>query len=160
LAATGSGLWGIYSGFELCESAALPGREEYLDSEKYQLRPRDWHAPGNIRAEISRLNAIRRVNPALQTHRGFEPLQAWPDTVMAYIKRAAGGANVLLVVVHLDPLHIVDVEVRLPEPIMQAEDLLVGTYSAWPDAVARVRLTPEAPYAIWRLPAEPFRSTT
>ena len=60
LAATLSGLWGIYSGFELCESAPLPGREEYLDSEKYQMRQRDWQAPGNIIAEITQLNRIRR----------------------------------------------------------------------------------------------------
>src|SRR5690606_32161850 len=59
LAATLSGLWGVYSGFELCESAALPGKEEYLDSEKYEIRPRDLAAPGNIIAEITRLNAIR-----------------------------------------------------------------------------------------------------
>lgn len=160
LAASGSGLWGVYSGFELCESAALPDREEYLDSEKYQLRPRDWQAPENIRAEITRLNAIRRANPALQTHRGFEPLHASPEAVMAYIKRAAGGANVLLMVINLEPQHIVDAEVHLPGPITQAEDLLTGARGVWTDAVARIRLTPEAPYAIWRLPADLCRSTT
>src|SRR6185437_14398851 len=71
LAATLSGLWGIASGFELCEAAALPGREEYLDSEKYAVKPRDWNAPGNIIAEIAQLNAIRRAEPALQTHLGL-----------------------------------------------------------------------------------------
>src|SRR5690606_42013717 len=60
LATMGSGLWGMYSGFELCEAEPVPGKEEYLDSEKYQLRPRDWNAPGNIIAEIARLNRIRR----------------------------------------------------------------------------------------------------
>lgn len=160
LAATGSGLWGVYSGFELCESAALPGREEYLDSEKYELRPRDWHMPGNIRSEIAQLNAIRRANPALQTHRGFQPLNAGPDTVMAYIKRASGGANVILVVINLDPQHSTEAEVRLPEPVAHADDLLTGAHSAWHDSVARIRLTPEAPYSIWRLPADPCRSAT
>src|ERR1700750_3080476 len=53
LAATLSGLWGVYAGFELCEAAALPGREEYLDSEKYEIRHRDFAQPGNIVAEIS-----------------------------------------------------------------------------------------------------------
>ena len=52
LAATLSGLWGMYSGYELCEAAPLPGREEYLDSEKYEIKPRDWNAEGNIVAEI------------------------------------------------------------------------------------------------------------
>ena len=56
LAATLGSAYGIYSGFELCESAGLPGREEYLNSEKYEIRHRDWNAPGNIRAYISQLN--------------------------------------------------------------------------------------------------------
>ena len=61
LAATLSGLWGVYSGFELCEAAPLPGREEYLDSEKYEIRARDWNAPGNIVAEIAALNRMRKA---------------------------------------------------------------------------------------------------
>src|SRR5690606_29888796 len=73
LATTLSGLWGMYSGFEICEAAALPGREEYLDAEKYEIKARNnqtlgRQAPGNIVREISRLNHIRKENPALQTH--------------------------------------------------------------------------------------------
>ncbi len=86
LAATLSGLWGLYSGFELCEAAALPGREEYLDSEKYQIKQRDWQAPGNIIAEISRLNHIRRSNPALQTHQSLRFYNAFNDQVLWYGK--------------------------------------------------------------------------
>ena len=64
LAATLLPLYGIYSGFELCENVPVrEGSEEYLDSEKYQLRPRDYDAPGNINADIQRLNAIRRDQP-------------------------------------------------------------------------------------------------
>src|SRR5207302_1571072 len=63
LATTLSGLWGMYSGFELCEAAALPGREEYLDSEKYQIRVRRRDAPGNIVTEIATLNRLRKTNP-------------------------------------------------------------------------------------------------
>ncbi len=70
LASTLSGLWGVYSGFEICEAAALPGREEYLDSEKYEIRVEDFNAPGNIVGEISRLNRIRKANPALRSHLG------------------------------------------------------------------------------------------
>ena len=66
LAATLSSLYGIYSGFELCENEALPKREEYLDSEKYQFKERDWDAPGNIKEWITRLNSIRQTNRALQ----------------------------------------------------------------------------------------------
>ena len=61
LAATLSGLWGMYSGFELCEAAPLPGREEYLNSEKYEIRVRDFDAPGNVTAEIAKLNRIQRA---------------------------------------------------------------------------------------------------
>ena len=70
LAATLSGLWGLYSGFELCEAAPLPGKEEYLNSEKYEIRVRRYDAPGNIISEISKLNRIRKNNPALQSHLG------------------------------------------------------------------------------------------
>src|SRR6266404_2146341 len=66
LAATLSSLYGIYSGYELCENEALPGREEYLDSEKYQFKERDWNAPGNIKDWIAKLNKIRKENRALQ----------------------------------------------------------------------------------------------
>jgi starch synthase (maltosyl-transferring) len=69
LAATLSGLWGVYSGFELCESTPLPGREEYLDSEKYQIRVRDQNAPGNIVFEIAILNRLRRAHPVLLRRR-------------------------------------------------------------------------------------------
>ena len=54
LAATLSSVYGIYSGYELCENAAIPGTEEYLDSEKYEIKVRDWNAPGNIRDYVAR----------------------------------------------------------------------------------------------------------
>src|ERR1700742_4931427 len=86
LAATLSGLWGVYSGFELCEAAPLPGREEYLDSEKYEVRVRDFNAPGNIVGEITALNRIRRANPALQSHLGVTFYPSSNGQVMAYGK--------------------------------------------------------------------------
>src|SRR5438128_9977990 len=76
LAATLSSVYGIYSGFELCENAALPGKEEYLDSEKYQWKQRDWNAPGNIKDYITRLNRIRRENRALHEYANLCYLQA------------------------------------------------------------------------------------
>ena len=66
LAATLSGNYGVYSGFELLEHEAIPGREEYLDSEKYQIKQRDWDKPGNIKPYITELNRIRNDNAALQ----------------------------------------------------------------------------------------------
>ncbi len=64
LASTLSGLWGVYNGFELCEAAAVPATEEYLHSEKYEIKAWDYDRPGNIIAEISALNCIRRENAA------------------------------------------------------------------------------------------------
>jgi starch synthase (maltosyl-transferring) len=68
LAATLSSSYGIYSGWELCESARLDEREEYLDSEKYEIRARDWNAKGNIKLLLGELNRIRHERPALQRH--------------------------------------------------------------------------------------------
>ncbi|WP_368649120.1 maltotransferase domain-containing protein [Castellaniella ginsengisoli] len=154
LAATGSGLWGVYSGFELCEAAALPDSEEHADSEKYELRQRDWRAPGNIRAEIAQLNAIRRAHPALQDHRGYRSLDCGAEDVVAYIRHSAAYSSVLLVIINLDPAREADVVIRL-DPISSAENLLTGAVQDWPDCRAHVRLRPEAPYGIWRLPGLP-----
>ena len=101
LAATLSGLWGIYSGFELCEAAALPGREEYLDSEKYEIKPRDWNMPGNITAEIAALNRLRKAYAALQTHLGVKFYNASNPNILYYGKHAPG--ETILVAVSLDP---------------------------------------------------------
>src|SRR5687768_10270211 len=76
LAATLSSSYGIYSGWELCESARLNEREEYLDSEKYEVRARDWEAPGNIKLLIGELNRLRHERPALRRYENlrFEPV--------------------------------------------------------------------------------------
>src|SRR6185436_12962610 len=65
LAATLSGAYGIYNGYELLEHAAVPGKEEYLDSDKYEIKVRDWNAPGNIKDYITAINRMRRAHPAL-----------------------------------------------------------------------------------------------
>src|SRR5690606_36346549 len=93
LAATLSGLWGLYSGFELCEGEPIPGKEEYLNSEKYELRPRDWQAPGNIVDEISRLNRIRRENPALQSHLGVQFVDSGNPQVLYFVKARPQAGN-------------------------------------------------------------------
>src|SRR5205085_94491 len=86
LAATLSSVYGIYSGFELCENEALPGREEYMDSEKYHWKERDWNAPGNIKDWISRLNAIRKENRALQLYDNLRFYPADNDAILCYGK--------------------------------------------------------------------------
>lgn len=159
LAAMGSGLWGVYSGFELCESAPVPGKEEYLDSEKYELRPRDWRQPGNIRAEIARLNQIRRANPALQTHRGLTALRSGNDRVLAFVKATPGLGNVVLTVVSLDPFQPQTSYLEVPfwlfgdaRPAhLEVEDLLTDTHETWRDATRTVTLSPDQPYRVWRL---------
>ncbi|MCI3246589.1 alpha-1,4-glucan--maltose-1-phosphate maltosyltransferase, partial [Streptomyces spinosisporus] len=101
LAATLSPTWGVYSGYELCENTPLKdGSEEYLNSEKYQLKPRDWDTAERqghtITPLITRLNTIRRENPALQQLRDLHFHHADQEAVIAYSKRS--GSNTVLVV--------------------------------------------------------------
>jgi starch synthase (maltosyl-transferring) len=105
LAATLSSVYGIYSGFELCENAALPGREEYLDSEKYQLKERDWDGPGNIKQLITRLNRIRRENRALHFYDNLRFHQADNDQLLFYSKMTTARDSIVLIVVNLDPIY-------------------------------------------------------
>ncbi|MFJ4643107.1 alpha-1,4-glucan--maltose-1-phosphate maltosyltransferase [Streptomyces bobili] len=119
LAATLSPSWGIYSGYELCENTPVKeGSEEYLDSEKYQLRPRDWEAAARegrtIAPLITRLNEIRRAHPALRQLRNLHFHDADQDAVIAYSKRS--GSNTVLVVVNLDPHHTQEATVSLDMP--------------------------------------------
>ena len=103
LAATLSSLYGIYSGFELCENAAIPGREEYLDSEKYQFKERDWDAPGNIKDFLTRLNKIRRENRALHFYDNLRFYHADNGAILFYAKWTPARDNIILVVVNIDP---------------------------------------------------------
>ncbi|EKM95882.1 alpha-amylase family protein [Stutzerimonas degradans] len=164
LATMGSGLWGMYSGFELCEAAAIPGKEEYLDSEKYQIRPRDYHAPGNIVAEIAQLNRIRRQNPALQTHLGFQPYLAWNDNIFYFGKRTEDRSNFILVAISLDPHHPQEAHFELPlwelglrdDAHTQGEDLMNGHRWTWYGKTQWMRIDPaHLPFGIWRLTAAP-----
>ncbi|MFE5077469.1 alpha-1,4-glucan--maltose-1-phosphate maltosyltransferase [Streptomyces halstedii] len=119
LAATLSPSWGVYAGFELCENTPVhPGSEEYQDSEKYQLRPRDWELAEregrSLAPLITCLNRIRRRHPALQQLRDvhFHPVDN--EALIAYSKRS--GSNIVLVVVNLDPHHTQEATVSLDMP--------------------------------------------
>ncbi len=93
----------MYNGFELCEATPLgPGKEEYLDSEKYEIRAWDWDRPGNIVAEIAELNAIRKLNPALQTHLGITFLECPNDQILLFEKATPDRSNVLLIAISMD----------------------------------------------------------
>jgi starch synthase (maltosyl-transferring) len=124
LAATLSPTWGIYSGYELCENTPLRvGSEEYLDSEKYQLKPRDWEAADregrSITPLITQLNAVRRAHPALRQLRDLHFHHADQEAVIAYSKRS--GSNTVLVVANLDPHHTQEATVSLDMPQLGLE---------------------------------------
>jgi starch synthase (maltosyl-transferring) len=102
LAATLTPTWGMYSGYELCENQPLPGREEYLDSEKFQLRDRDHNAPGNIKGFIARLNHIRRDNPALQLYDNLTFHHCSHSQIICYSKVTPDKRNRILCIISLD----------------------------------------------------------
>jgi starch synthase (maltosyl-transferring) len=139
LAATLSSVYGIYSGFELCENAALPGREEYLDSEKYQLKERDWNAPGNIKELISKLNRIRNENRALRFYNNlrFHPVDN--EALLFYSKVTPARDSIILIVVNLDPLYTQSGYVEAPVELFgeiegdryEVHDLLTDERYLW-----------------------------
>jgi starch synthase (maltosyl-transferring) len=160
LAATLASAYGIYSGFELCEAAPLPGREEYLDSEKYEIKPRDWDQPGHIRDYIAALNRIRRDNPALHDFRNLRFYNADDDQILVYGKATPARDNVILAAVTLDPVfgrgsrfEVPLWEFGLPDSASLAvEDLFTGRRFTWHGKFQQVWLDPRVnPAAIWRL---------
>jgi starch synthase (maltosyl-transferring) len=159
LAATLSPVYGIYSGFELCENAALPNREEYLDSEKYQWKQRDWNAPGNIKEVITRLNRIRRDNRALQQYANLRFHQSENDQILFYSKTTRALDDIILVVVSLDPWNARETFINVPMDQFgwlegdsyQVHDLLSDKRYLWSAPRNYVRLTPEQPAHIFRL---------
>ncbi len=126
LAATGSPSWGVYAGYELFEHVAVrPGSEEYLDSEKYQVRVRDWEAAEaegrSLAPYLTRLNEIRRAHPALQQLRDLTVHRTDDDHVLCFSKRAArpdAEDDVVLVVLNLDPHGTRETMVHLDLPAL------------------------------------------
>jgi starch synthase (maltosyl-transferring) len=176
LAATLSGLWGMYSGFELCEAEPVPGREEYLHSEKYEIKPRDWNAPGNIIDLISCLNRIRRDNAALQTHLGIRFFSSGNDNVLYFAKATFDRSNIVLVAISLDPKQPQEAYLEVPFELLREydtttspaqllikdqlpiknelhiEELLRGQQLTWRGASQHWYFDPnELPLAIWRI---------
>jgi len=161
LAATLSGNYGIYGPtYELLESAAREsGSEEYLDSEKYQLRHWPLHRPDSLRSLITRVNRARRENPALQSNQELRFCTIDNDQVIAYWKRDAASGNVVLTVVNLDPLHVqsgwleLDLERLQLDPRMefQVHDLLSDQRYLWRGPRNYVSLDPQ------RMPAHVLR---
>jgi starch synthase (maltosyl-transferring) len=150
LSATLSGVYGIYSGFELCENAALPGREEYLDSEKYQYKGRDWNASGNIKSLITRLNRIRHENAALQQTNNLSFFKADNPAILCYRKWSQDYSNQILVIITTDFRNAqsgwIDVPTGdlgiAPDAPYQVEDLLTGEVFSWRGARNFISLDP------------------
>ena len=132
-------VYGIYSGFELCENTPVSGKEEYLDSEKYQFKGRDWNAPGNIKDYIARLNKIRRENRALREYRNLRIQSSENDNILCFSKTTESFDDALLVAVTLDPWNAQAGFINVPlgdfglgenDPYL-VEDLLTGERFAW-----------------------------
>jgi starch synthase (maltosyl-transferring) len=151
LAATLSPSYGIYSGYELCENAAVPGTEEYQDSEKYQVKARDWDRPGNIKEFVALLNRIRNNNLALHQLPNLQFLPADNDQILFYAKSTADRSNVLLIAVNLDPSQSHECTVTVPSSLLgiapgqnyRVVDLLTGSAYTWGER-NYVRLDPQA----------------
>jgi starch synthase (maltosyl-transferring) len=152
LAATLGANYGIYSGFELCENVPVrPGSEEYLDSDKYQIRVRDFAAPDSLAELISRVNAIRREYRSLQFDRGLRFHETDNPQLICYSKRAPDGTDPILVVVNLDPFNMQHGHVKLPlvewklppDGSTEAADLLSGEVYTWRGEWNYIRLDPQ-----------------
>ena len=149
LAATLGASYGIYSGFELCENVPVrPGSEEYLDSEKYQIKPRDWNQPGHLNELIAQINAIRRQHPALQQNATLRFHGCSAEAVLWFSKTS--GSDVVFVAANTTPAHLQHgwVEVPIadlglaPDAPYLVEDLLDSATYTWRGAWNYVRLDP------------------
>jgi starch synthase (maltosyl-transferring) len=101
LAATLSGAYGIYNGFELLEHAPVPGKEEYLDSDKYEIKVRDWNAPGNIKDYITAINRVRRAHPALQQTNNLRFAQVDDPQVIGFVKESVDHTEAVAIAIAL-----------------------------------------------------------
>ncbi|MDJ0849950.1 MAG: alpha-1,4-glucan--maltose-1-phosphate maltosyltransferase [Myxococcota bacterium] len=161
LAATLSSAWGIYGPvFELCVSQALPGTEEYRDSEKYQVSHWSLDDPWSLRGYLQRLNAIRRENRALTEGRGPEFYPTDNRELVAYGRSTLDGSETVVVVVNLDPHHVQSGWITLPVPDLgldlerpfQVHDLLGGARYLWHGPRNFVSIDPDAaPAHVFRL---------
>ncbi len=162
LAATLGASYGIYGpAFELMEhNAREPGSEEYLDSEKYQLRHWNLERPDSLCDFIARVNGIRREHAPLQTNSDLKFHRIDNDSLLAYSKTNAERSEALLIVVNLDPQHLqagwVELDLRAidvaAEQSFQVHDLLSGTRYLWQGARNYVALDPQhAPGHIFRI---------
>ena len=160
LAATLAGNYGMLAGYELCEGEPLPGKEEYLDSEKYEFKVRDWDAPGNIKDFVTRLNRIRNENSALQQFKNLTFHAAYNDQIIFYSKKSADGKNIVFVAVNLDYSSPQEAFIDMPLDLLgvtqaqsyMLDDLLLGHSWKWQGSRQHLRLNPQTnPVAVFRV---------
>ncbi len=160
LAAGLGGNYGVYSGFELCEAAPIPGREEYLDSEKYEIKAWDWNSPANIRADIALMNRLRREHPALQDFTNLTFHNAGNDNILYFARSTPAKDDFLLFAVNLDPHNGQGADFEIPlwefglpdEAAIDGENLVTGERFVWYGKNQQMWLDPnQYPYLIWRL---------
>lgn len=151
LAATLSSLWGIYSGFELCENDGIPGKEEYHNSEKYEIKVRNWNLKGNIKPLITKLNEIRKMEGALQENGNVEFHEVNNPNLLFYSRRSSQTGKTLLVAVNINPYEAHHGTVKVPlervgictgDPYM-VRDKLTGDIFQWQGEYNYVRLIPD-----------------
>lgn len=151
LAGTLSPAYGIYNGFELCENAAIPGREEYIHSEKYEYKVWDWERPGNIKRDVAVLNRFRRENPALHELTNLRFLDCPDPNMLAYAKATADRGNIIIAVVNLDPHGVHGGVVTLPlhdwgianDQEFSVEEAFTGRVETWRGERQHLVLDPE-----------------
>jgi len=152
LAATLAGNYGIYNGFELIEHAPIPGREEFIDSEKYQLKTRDWNKPGNIKDYLGRLNALRRANAALLQTANLRFLPVDNAGVTGFLKESVDNANAVACAIALTRgphefwLHFGDERIGpagARKPVREIENLTTGQRHRLEWGGVRLRIDPE-----------------
>ncbi len=151
LASTMVPSYGVYSGYELCENVpASENNEEYLYSEKYELKSRDWDRPDSLAPFMTLLNDIRRRHPAFAELRNITFHLSHNDSILAYSKHTEDRSDVVLVVVNLDPLLPHDDVLRLDLGLLglpatapfEAYDEITGATFTWQGATPYVRLDP------------------
>jgi starch synthase (maltosyl-transferring) len=153
LAATLSGSYGIYNGFELLEHESIPGKEEYLNSEKYELKARDWNRPGNINSYIGQINRIRKANAALLQTSNLRFAQVDDQEVIGYVKESTANDNAVAVAVALAKdgprefwLHFGDIEIGPAgsrRRVKSIENLVTGERHTIEWGGVRLRIDPE-----------------
>ncbi len=158
LAATLSPSYGIYSGYELCENRALSGKEEYLDSEKYEVKVWDWDRPGNLVDYVTTINRVRRENPALHEMENLEFYEADNEHVLFYGKSTLDHRNIVLVAVNLNPFQAQEARLQIPigsfgikpDETYQLHNLLTNQRDLVKGETYSVRLDPQVePAAIY-----------